>query len=121
MKLGGRHVRSTWLGTCAGGGTLLAAAAASILFPLQSEGQREQDARLVAMHIWECINIAWAKHETIGEYMTAALIWLESGGTASMARLAQQHRVPRLAALAVNTSGAAWQPARRPPPPRPKR
>ena len=35
---------------------------------------------LLAAHVKECVGVAWARHETIGSYMGAALGWLESGG-----------------------------------------
>ncbi|PRW21108.1 multidrug resistance-associated 1 isoform X3 [Chlorella sorokiniana] len=63
-------------------------------------------------HVWECLGVAWAVHETVGTYMTAALVWLESRGTADPALLAAQYRVPRLSALtAVPPAGLAIQSA----------
>ena len=54
---------------------------------------------LLAAHVWECLGVAWAVHETVGGYTTAALLWLESGGTLDAAELARAHRVQRLADL----------------------
>ena len=54
---------------------------------------------MLSPHIFECLGVAWARHETIGEYMTAALIWLESNGTADINALAAQYRMPRLTEL----------------------
>ena len=68
-------------------------------------------------HIWECILLAWARHETVGEHMTAALVWLEGGGRQDIGRLVSRYRPARLAALAVNTSGPAWRVAPPSPPP----
>lgn len=45
--------------------------------------------------------MAWARHETVGEYMSAALEWLESRGTKDAAALARQRRVANLAELRV--------------------
>lgn len=70
------------------------------------------DPAMLYAHVWECLGVAWAVHETVGEYMTAALMWLESRGTADPALLAQQHRVPRMSALtAVPQTGFAIQSA----------
>jgi hypothetical protein len=63
-----------------------------------------QDPHLLAEHIWECINVAWARHETIGEFMAAALAWLESGGRKDIGQLARQLRVERPALLRVDSS-----------------
>lgn len=57
-------------------------------------------ARLAPL-LQECIGVAWARHETVGEYMTAALEWLESGGRKDAAALAKQRRVANLAQLRV--------------------
>lgn len=70
------------------------------------------DSALLYAHVWECLGVAWAVHETVGNYMAAGLVWLESRGTADPALLAQQYRVQRLSALtAVPQSGLAIQSA----------
>ena len=46
--------------------------------------------------------VAWGRHETIGEYMTAALVWLENRGQADIGEVAARFRVPRLADLQVD-------------------
>lgn len=57
--------------------------------------QIEQSPSLLTHHIWECIGLAWGRHETVGEYMTAALLWLEGRGQGDIAALAVKHRVKR--------------------------
>lgn len=71
------------------------------------------DPPMLYAHVWECLGVAWAVHETVGSYMTAALVWLESRGTANPALLAQQYGVPALSALTAvpPQSGLAIQSA----------
>ncbi|PRW50941.1 hypothetical protein C2E21_5329 [Chlorella sorokiniana] len=52
-------------------------------------------APLLSLHIFDCLGVAWARHETIGEYMTAALVWLENGGKVDVGEVAARFRVPR--------------------------
>ncbi|KAL4420398.1 hypothetical protein ABPG75_010054 [Micractinium tetrahymenae] len=63
--------------------------------------QLETDVRVVDAHIWECISLAWGRHETIGEYLTAVLAWLEGGGKGSIGLLARRLRVAFPATLTV--------------------
>lgn len=87
------------------------AASTSPSFPTPA-AQIAIDSALLYAHVWECLGVAWAVHETVGNYMTAALVWLESRGTADPALLAQQYRVTRLSALtAAPQSGLAIQSA----------
>ena len=60
-----------------------------LLANLQPDG--EQDAALVREHIWEGLAVAWGAHETLGEFTTAALAWLESGGRADLRQLLRQY------------------------------
>lgn len=57
---------------------------------------------LLSAHIMECLGVAWARHETVGEYMAAALAWLESGGAADAGQLAQRLRVKRMSSLLLD-------------------
>jgi hypothetical protein len=43
----------------------------------------------------------YSKHEAVSEYTTAALEWLEGGGKANFAQMAEKYRVPAIAALTI--------------------
>lgn len=45
--------------------------------------------------IWQALLVAWAYHEHISDYTTAALMWFESGGKADFAALAARYAVTR--------------------------
>lgn len=73
---------------------------------MEQPAQRlEADTRVVEAHFWECISLAWGRHETVGEYLTAVLAWLEGGGRRDIAPLARRLRVPFPASLAVPAGG----------------
>lgn len=55
--------------------------------------------KLLEAHVFECLGVAWAVHETVGRFTTAALMWLESGGQADAADLARRFEVQRLVDL----------------------
>lgn len=61
--------------------------------------------RVVEAHIWECVALAWGRHETVGEYLTAVLAWLEGGGRGDIEPLASRLRVLAPASLAVPARG----------------
>lgn len=48
--------------------------------------------------------VAWGRHETVGEYMGAALVWLESGGQVGVGEVAARSRMPHPAALQIDTA-----------------
>ena len=50
------------------------------------------------------LQVAWGRHETIGEYMTAALVWLENRGQVDIAEVAARFRVPHLTDLQVDAA-----------------
>lgn len=54
-----------------------------------------------------CLQVAWGRHETIGEYMTAALVWLENRGQVDIGDIARRFHVPRLTDLQVNAATLA--------------
>lgn len=60
---------------------------------------------MVEAHIWECMSLAFGRHETVGEYLTAVLAWLEGGGRGDIAPLARRLRVPFPASLVVHARG----------------
>ncbi|KAL4434491.1 hypothetical protein ABPG75_000932 [Micractinium tetrahymenae] len=55
--------------------------------------------QLLDQHIKEEIAVAYAEHTNLGDYTTAALIWLEQCGRANFQRLAEKARVRDAAAL----------------------
>ncbi|PSC71787.1 DNA polymerase kappa [Micractinium conductrix] len=75
------------------------------------KGQRERSVPLLLTHVFQQVSLAWARHETVGDYMTAALLWLEAGGQGDLQALADKHRdisllvtVPRLPVWAAEVT-----------------
>lgn len=70
-------------------------------------GNMSQEAEilmLVAAPPPPLLQVAWGRHETIGEYMTAALVWLENRGQVDIAEVAARFRVPHLTDLQVDAA-----------------
>ena len=51
--------------------------------------------------------VAWGRHETVGEYMAAALVWLENQGRVDVGEVAARFRAPRLTDLQVDPAALA--------------
>lgn len=78
--------------------------------PFLKNDKNFQTAPFQKASLLQALLVAQAKHEHVCDYLTAALLWLESAGRTDFAALARKYRVVRPAALTAARQAEAVEP-----------
>ncbi|KAL4858389.1 hypothetical protein ACK3TF_001370 [Chlorella vulgaris] len=89
------------------------------LLPWMAGGSPSLNLELRTSAIFQELGVAYARHESIADYFTACLMWLETGGAGNFAQMAVAYKRTRLSLLTADTQ-LPPPPKPRPPPPPPK-